>query len=203
MLGLWSNYRFMKLQMLPADDLLFWISFSFVSPEDWLYFSNINVEKADKERNNSMALRVLIDSILSQAVNDMCKQCEMVNIAFRNRAKEVRDAKHKLETLLAVVSCRRRSVKRCKQWALVISQFAQSIVLRCFELLWLTILLLQYWQQLQHSLWLQFPLTVILDLIYLSICALLKRWISLISQSREVFTEVRISLVIFRYVGLL
>jgi len=49
-----------------------------------------------------MALRVLIDSILSQAVNDMCKQCEMVNIAFRNRAKEVRDAKHKLETLLAV-----------------------------------------------------------------------------------------------------
>lgn len=76
---------------------------NFVSPEDWLYFSNINVEKADKERNNSMALRVLIDSILSQAVNDMCKQCEMVNIAFRNRAKEVRDAKHKLETLLAVV----------------------------------------------------------------------------------------------------
>ncbi|XP_004946885.2 tektin-1 isoform X1 [Gallus gallus] len=75
---------------------------NFVSPEDWLYFSNINVEKADKERNNSMALRVLIDSILSQAVNDMCKQCEMVNIAFRNRAKEVRDAKHKLETLLAV-----------------------------------------------------------------------------------------------------
>ncbi|POI34836.1 hypothetical protein CIB84_001411 [Bambusicola thoracicus] len=76
---------------------------NFVSPEDWLYFSNINVEKADKQRNNSVALRVLIDSILSQAVNDMCKQREMVNIAFRNRAKEVRDAKHKLETLLAVV----------------------------------------------------------------------------------------------------
>ncbi|XP_030328830.1 tektin-1 isoform X2 [Strigops habroptila] len=76
---------------------------SFVSPEDWIDFSNINVEKADKQRNNSLALRVLIDGILSQTANDMHKQCEMVNAAFRNRVKEVKDAKHKLETLLAMV----------------------------------------------------------------------------------------------------
>ncbi|NWI47427.1 TEKT1 protein, partial [Picathartes gymnocephalus] len=76
---------------------------NFVSPEDWIDFSNINVEKADKQRNNSLALKALIDSILSQTANDMRKQCEMVNIAFRNRVKEVRDAKHKLETLLAMV----------------------------------------------------------------------------------------------------
>lgn len=76
---------------------------NFVSPEDWIYFSKINVEKADKQRNNSVALRTLIDSILSQTANDMCKQREIVNIAFRNRVKEVSDAKHKLETLLAVV----------------------------------------------------------------------------------------------------
>ncbi|NXF67483.1 TEKT1 protein, partial [Ciccaba nigrolineata] len=76
---------------------------NFVSPEDWISFSNINVEKADKQRNNSLALRVLIDGILSQTANDMRKQCEMVNVAFRKRVKEVKDAKHKLETLLAVV----------------------------------------------------------------------------------------------------
>ncbi|XP_074778975.1 tektin-1 [Athene noctua] len=76
---------------------------NFVSPEDWIHFSNINIEKADKERNNSMALRVLIDGILSQAASDMHKQCEMVNVAFRKRVKEVKDAKHKLETLLAMV----------------------------------------------------------------------------------------------------
>uniref|UniRef100_A0A8C6J545 Tektin n=1 Tax=Melopsittacus undulatus TaxID=13146 RepID=A0A8C6J545_MELUD len=75
----------------------------FVSPEDWIDFSNINVEKADKQRNNSLALRVLIDGILSQTANDICKQCEMVNAAFRKRVKEVKDAKHKLETLLAMV----------------------------------------------------------------------------------------------------
>ncbi|NWZ85243.1 TEKT1 protein, partial [Poecile atricapillus] len=76
---------------------------NFVSPEDWIDFSNINVEKADKQRNNSLALKALIDGILSQTVNDMHKQCEMVNTAFRNRIKEVKDAKHKLETLLAMV----------------------------------------------------------------------------------------------------
>ncbi|RLV84484.1 hypothetical protein DV515_00016181 [Chloebia gouldiae] len=76
---------------------------NFVSPEDWIDFSNINVEKADKQRNNSLALKALINSILSQTANDMRKQCEMVNNAFRNRVKEVKDAKHKLETLLAMV----------------------------------------------------------------------------------------------------
>ncbi|NXE39250.1 TEKT1 protein, partial [Ptilorrhoa leucosticta] len=76
---------------------------NFVSPEDWIDFSNINVEKADKQRNSSLALKALIDSILSQTANDMRKQCEMVNIAFRNRVKEVKDAKHKLEIFLAMV----------------------------------------------------------------------------------------------------
>ncbi|NXB77539.1 TEKT1 protein, partial [Donacobius atricapilla] len=76
---------------------------NFVSPEDWIDLSNINVEKADKQRNNSLALKALIDGILSQTAEDMRKQCEMVNTAFRNRVKEVKDAKHKLETLLAMV----------------------------------------------------------------------------------------------------
>ncbi|XP_038014066.1 tektin-1 isoform X2 [Motacilla alba alba] len=76
---------------------------NFVSPEDWIDFSNINVEKADKQRNNSLALKALIDGVLSQTANDMRKQCEMVNAAFRNRVKEVKDAKDKLETLLAMV----------------------------------------------------------------------------------------------------
>ncbi|NWV24787.1 TEKT1 protein, partial [Origma solitaria] len=76
---------------------------NFVSPEDWIDFSNINVEKADKQRNSSLALRALIDGILSQSASDMRKQCEMVNTAFRNRVKEVKDAKHKLETFLTMV----------------------------------------------------------------------------------------------------
>ncbi|NWH59721.1 TEKT1 protein, partial [Geococcyx californianus] len=76
---------------------------NFVSPEDWVHFSTINIEKADKQRNNSLALQALIDSILSQTANNMRKQRETVNVAFRNRVKEVKDAKHSLETLLAMV----------------------------------------------------------------------------------------------------
>ncbi|XP_014813724.1 PREDICTED: tektin-1 isoform X2 [Calidris pugnax] len=76
---------------------------SFVSPEDWIDFSNINVEKAEKQRNNSLVLRTLIDGILSQTASDMRRQREAVNVAFRNRVKEVRDAKHQLERLLAMV----------------------------------------------------------------------------------------------------
>ncbi|XP_068766248.1 tektin-1 isoform X2 [Struthio camelus] len=76
---------------------------SSVSLEDWIDFSNVNIEKADKQRNSSLALRALIDRILSQTVNDMRKQFETVNVAFRNRVKEVKVAKHKLETLLAMV----------------------------------------------------------------------------------------------------
>ncbi|NWX85548.1 TEKT1 protein, partial [Nothoprocta ornata] len=74
-----------------------------VSLQDWIDFSNTNIEKADKQRNSSLALRALIDNILSQTVNDVRKQYETVNVAFRNRVKEVKDAKQKLETLLAMV----------------------------------------------------------------------------------------------------
>ncbi|NWW45753.1 TEKT1 protein, partial [Pedionomus torquatus] len=76
---------------------------NFVSPEDWTDFSNVNIEKAEKQRNNSLALRTLIDGILSQTASDMCQQREAVNVAFRNRVKEVRDAKHQLESLLMMV----------------------------------------------------------------------------------------------------
>ncbi|KAL8198677.1 UNVERIFIED_CONTAM: Tektin-1 [Gekko kuhli] len=76
---------------------------SSVSPQEWVEFSNVNVEKADKQRNNSLALRALIDSILSQTVGDMRKQNKTVNIAFQNRVKETKDAKAKLEVHLAKV----------------------------------------------------------------------------------------------------
>ncbi|XP_044312083.1 tektin-1 [Varanus komodoensis] len=74
-----------------------------VSPKEWVDFSNMNVEKADKQRNNSLALRALIDTILSQTASDMRKQNDVVNTAFRARVKETEDAKSKLEMHLAKV----------------------------------------------------------------------------------------------------
>ncbi|XP_066492062.1 tektin-1 [Tiliqua scincoides] len=74
-----------------------------VSPEEWAEFSNVNVEKADKQRNNSLALRALIDSILTQTASDLRKQDEAVGVAFRNRVKETKKAKSLLEAHLAKV----------------------------------------------------------------------------------------------------
>ncbi|XP_074046615.1 tektin-1 [Macrotis lagotis] len=74
-----------------------------VSINDWVDFSNLNVEKADKQRNNTLTLEALIDRILSQTANDLRKQFEAVNIAFENRIKETKDAKDKLTMHLARV----------------------------------------------------------------------------------------------------
>ncbi|XP_029402253.1 tektin-1 [Mus pahari] len=74
-----------------------------VSLEDWLDFSNANVEKADKQLNNSTALKTLVDQILSQTANDLRRQCEVVDTAFINGLKETKDARNKLADHLAKV----------------------------------------------------------------------------------------------------
>ncbi|XP_010338053.3 tektin-1 [Saimiri boliviensis] len=74
-----------------------------VSLEDWLDFSNTNVEKADKQRNNSLMLKALVDRILSQTANDLRKQCDVVDTAFKNGLKDIKDARDKLAVHLAKV----------------------------------------------------------------------------------------------------
>ncbi|XP_060040849.1 tektin-1-like [Erinaceus europaeus] len=77
--------------------------FSSVSLEDWLDFSNTNVEKADKQRNNSLLMKALVDRILSQTAGDLRKQCDVVDTAFKNGLKETKDARDKLAAHLAKV----------------------------------------------------------------------------------------------------
>ncbi|XP_017510523.1 tektin-1 [Manis javanica] len=74
-----------------------------VSLEDWLDFSNTNVEKADKQRNNSLALKALVDRILTQTAKDLHKQCDVVDTAFKNGLEETKAARDKLATHLAKV----------------------------------------------------------------------------------------------------
>lgn len=74
-----------------------------MSLEDWLDFSSTNVEKADKQRNNSLTLKALVDRILSQTANDLRKQCDVVDTAFKNGLKDTKDARDKLAVHLAKV----------------------------------------------------------------------------------------------------
>nr|CAB3266894.1 tektin-1-like [Phallusia mammillata] len=68
-----------------------------VTPQDWAAFSNANIQKAERERNNSMALRASIDGILKQTADDMKTQCDAVNLSFNERVTETKKAKNKLE----------------------------------------------------------------------------------------------------------
>ncbi|XP_068121983.1 tektin-1 [Hyperolius riggenbachi] len=90
-----------------------------VTPIEWEDFSNTNIEKAEKQRNNSVALRTIIDSILSETSSDMRKQCDTVNVAFTNRVAETKNAKNKLETHLAKVmdeiTCQEKNIESLKK----------------------------------------------------------------------------------------
>jgi len=74
-----------------------------VTPDDWESFSNENILAAEKQRNNSVALRSLIDGVLQSTANDMRRQKECVDIAMTKRIAETRDAKEKLEDHLSKV----------------------------------------------------------------------------------------------------
>uniref|UniRef100_A0A8C0NRK6 Tektin n=1 Tax=Canis lupus familiaris TaxID=9615 RepID=A0A8C0NRK6_CANLF len=74
-----------------------------VSLEDWLDFSNTNVEKANRQRNNSLALKALVDRILSQTADDLRRQCDMVDTAFQMGLKETKAARDQLAAHLAKV----------------------------------------------------------------------------------------------------
>jgi len=90
-------------QELSLKDGVAKIDASSVTPDDWEDFSNANIIAAEKQRNNSVALRSLIDGVLQSTANDMLKQKECVDIALTNRIAEGRDSKEKLEDHLSKV----------------------------------------------------------------------------------------------------
>jgi len=73
------------------------------TPDEWQDFSDDNNVAAEKQRQNSVALRSLIDGILQSTANDMKRQCELVDDAMTRRIHETRDAKCKLEEHLSKV----------------------------------------------------------------------------------------------------
>ena len=77
---------------------------SSVTPKDWASFSNANISKAERERNNSVTLRATVDAVLKQTTDDMRKQCKSVNVAFQERVAEMKRAKDKLEKHLDKVN---------------------------------------------------------------------------------------------------
>lgn len=76
-----------------------------MTPEEWESLCILNIRKAEKEKNNSLSLRALVDSLLEQTASDMRRQYEATGRAFELRIEETKTAKTQLENQLNEVSC--------------------------------------------------------------------------------------------------
>lgn len=74
-----------------------------VTPEEWESFSNENILNGERERQNSLNLRSIVDGLLQQTANDMVRQKNTVNLVFQRRIAETKDTKAKLEEHLEKV----------------------------------------------------------------------------------------------------
>ncbi|MCI4386124.1 hypothetical protein PGIGA_G00058720 [Pangasianodon gigas] len=72
-----------------------------VTPQEWETFSDVNIGKAEKERNNSASLRALVENLLLQTAADMRRQHEATGSALTLRIHETRSAKAELEDQLS------------------------------------------------------------------------------------------------------
>ncbi|XP_011251049.2 tektin-1 [Camponotus floridanus] len=70
---------------------------STVTLNEWELQTNNNVISANKEVNDSKQLRCYIDTIIKQTIDDLNKQEDVTNEAFKQRIEQTREAKIKLE----------------------------------------------------------------------------------------------------------
>ncbi|XP_072761698.1 tektin-1 [Anoplolepis gracilipes] len=70
---------------------------SAVTLNEWELQTNSNVINANKEINSTKRLRCYIDTMIKQTIDDLKKQKDVTNEAFRQRIEQTREAKIKLE----------------------------------------------------------------------------------------------------------
>jgi len=68
-----------------------------ITQEEWATSTQENIDAAAKELTTGRPLRAYIDVLLKQVVEDLWKQYDIVNEAFRRRIEEYKDYKAKLE----------------------------------------------------------------------------------------------------------
>lgn len=64
---------------------------------EWELQTNSNVIDANKEVNSAKQLRCYIDTIIKQTTDDLDRQKNVTNEAFKQRIEQTREAKIKLE----------------------------------------------------------------------------------------------------------
>lgn len=74
-----------------------------VTPKQWENISDINLAKGEQQRNNSMSLRALVESVLDQTSSDLQKQCQATTLAFQLNVTELKKAKGQMEDQLSKI----------------------------------------------------------------------------------------------------
>lgn len=74
-----------------------------VSPKQWENISDLNIARAEQQKNNSLSLRALVESLLAQSADDMQKQFRATNEAFQLNIQLLKAAKTQLEDKLPKV----------------------------------------------------------------------------------------------------
>ncbi|XP_072310731.1 tektin-1 [Eucyclogobius newberryi] len=74
-----------------------------VTPVQWQYISDINLARAEQQRNNSMSLRVLVESLLEQTASDIQRQFQATTLAFQLNVQELKKNKGQMEDHLSKV----------------------------------------------------------------------------------------------------
>lgn len=87
-----------NLQESPNKALLPTLS---VTPMQWENFSEVNLAKAEQQKNNSMSLRSLTESLLGQTAADLQKQRQATTEAFQLNVQELKKDKGNLEEQLS------------------------------------------------------------------------------------------------------
>ncbi|KAK7883146.1 hypothetical protein WMY93_029320 [Mugilogobius chulae] len=74
-----------------------------VTPMQWENISDINLAKAEQQRNNSLSLKALVESLLDQTASDFQKQFQATTSAFQFNAQELKKAKGQMEDHLSKI----------------------------------------------------------------------------------------------------
>uniref|UniRef100_A0A3B5L7Z5 Tektin n=1 Tax=Xiphophorus couchianus TaxID=32473 RepID=A0A3B5L7Z5_9TELE len=83
------------------------ITIATVSPKQWENISDLNIARAEQQKNNSLSLRALVESLLAQSADDMQKQFRSTNEALQLNIQLLKAAKTQLEDKLPKVGLNR------------------------------------------------------------------------------------------------
>uniref|UniRef100_A0A3B3V2A3 Tektin n=2 Tax=Poecilia TaxID=8080 RepID=A0A3B3V2A3_9TELE len=83
------------------------ITIATVSPKQWENISDLNIARAEQQKNNSLSLRALVESLLAQSADDMQKQFRATNEALQLNIQLIKAAKTQLEDKLPKVGLNR------------------------------------------------------------------------------------------------